>query len=860
MVGATPAAKFVLLTWINLALPVPVTQLKKDPAELEKNAAWVKLVEMAALLIWGTSPSSASIKDQKINSVSNSAHHDVWRTLRSCPVLTAPMLSVLTRPASGSEAGVLIGNIVGTAIRLADKPGKSGDGGAALQQVEQFKDTIVSYIDKVLISAKAPVSYASVADLGDFLRRFVAADFDKLFKPSITKMLLRSPEAVLPTCYWLLKCLSNDVDLAAVYIDMFADQIASNLLKSSKDKVRETAALLFESLASTPRSIEDATKAAEIATKPLTAGRYTQADHRVVFYNLLGSVRAGPGNGWASSVAILPALLKMTAKETQEAPVNAVLSAIGSHVSAVIEYLRAAEAGADGAAQCEEALKAFSDAAKKGLALPDKSALVRQAWAANAIGEPLWSAVAQLGGSTHLWFASSVHPLVQALAAVAVKAAANPLTAGTTLEAHVGVALALHSAEPIPNANANDLIDLVTKSEKSLLLWDKVYHKAASPRELTWVLRAAEMLFNNGCRDPRLAGLITWSLCRFPEPTLATTRGALQVVQAMSASDAARLWELVEPSFVAEMAKSLEMERIKYKWTGILAAVASGINAEGVSQEKKSDVLVSMALAAHHPAVLKESGRSSFWIETILRARVDPGELCHGFLAALRQAIELAMQGSSEGGQAQFDSAVNLIKDLVFIGSDSVALRLLEFARESINPDSLSLVSQHDIAVWRTPKDQLLEDPVVEKERAKQGGKNKKDDWEAQLREELARKHNKVRKLTSEEQEMVDKQWAKENAARAKVEAAYHGLTCGLATVRAVVSGSLSVASTCMLELVRIVVERAVIGGGSVSEALAGEAIRDTLLDMSKAADGLEEALRTPIAMGLLRARGFASV
>ncbi|ORX74934.1 hypothetical protein DL89DRAFT_24616 [Linderina pennispora] len=94
-------------------------------------------------------------------------------------------------------------------------------------------------------------------------------------------MLLRSPEAVLPTCYWLLKCLSNDVDLAAVYIDMFADQIASNLLKSSKDKVRETAALLFESLASTPRSIEDATKAAEIATKPLTAGRYTQADHRV---------------------------------------------------------------------------------------------------------------------------------------------------------------------------------------------------------------------------------------------------------------------------------------------------------------------------------------------------------------------------------------------------------------------------------------------------------------------------------------------------------------------------------------------------------------------------------------------------
>ncbi|KAJ1938796.1 translational activator of GCN4, partial [Linderina macrospora] len=609
------------------------------------------------------------------------------------------MLSVLTRASSGSEAGVLIGNIVGTAIRLADKPSKSGDGGAALKQVEQFKDTIVEYIDKVLISAKTPVSYASVADLGDFLRRFVAADFDRLFKASITKMLLRSPEAVLPTCYWLLKCLSTDVDLAAVYIDMFADQIASNLLKSSKDKVRETAALLFASLASTPRSVEDATKAADIATKPLVAGRYTQADHRVVFYDLLSNVRAGPGNGWASAVAIVPALLKMAAKESQEAPVNAVLGAIGSHVSVIIEHLRTAEAGADGVEQCEEALKAFSDAAKKGLALPDKSALVRQAWAANAVGEPLWSAVAQLSGSTYPWFASSLHPLVQALAAVAIKTAANPLTAGTTLEAHVGMALVLHSAEPIPSVDAKKLIGLVTESEKSLLLWDKVYHKASSPRELAWVLRAAEMLFNHGCSDPRLAGLITWSLCRFPEPTLATTRGALQVVQAMSANDTARLWALVEPSFVAEMTRSLEQEHTKYKWTGILAAVASGISAEGVSSEKKSELLVSMALAAHHPAVLNESGRSSFWIESILRARIDPGELCHEFLAALREAIQLAMQQeSADGQQAQFDSAVNLIKDLVFIGGDSVALRLLEFARDSISPASLAAVSQHDIA------------------------------------------------------------------------------------------------------------------------------------------------------------------
>ncbi|KAI8322778.1 ARM repeat-containing protein [Martensiomyces pterosporus] len=866
-IATAVASRFVLLSWVDLALTTPINELGVAPESLADDLAWKKLVLLAARLLWGIAPAHEKTGDSKALSVSSSAHREFWRTLRGCPAAIGPMLSILTSAASGGEAAVMIGNIVGTAIRLSKKKGKGGDGGQSLQEVVKAKDAIVGYIDRVLINSKQPISYSSIADLSEFLREFVGSDFEALFKPSITKMLLRSPEAVLPTCLWLLQALGKDsVDMTAIYLDVFADTLASNLLKSSNAAVRSSACSLFAFLSSVPRTEEAATKAAEIATKPLVLGRFAQAEHRVDFYRLLANVHAGAGNGWPSSVAIMPALLKMAAKETQEAPVAALFSAIGRHFSALIEHLlTVGPASGEGYQTCEEAIKLFTDAALKGLALPDKSALVRQGWAADAVGEPLWNAAATaLGAEGHPWVATYIHPLLQALAATAEKATASPLTTGgSTLDAHVGLALALRCVAPVAKVDAGKLVSLVTGTEKSLLLWDKVYHKCTTPRECTWILRSVEMLFSKGCDDPRQASLLAWALCRFPEPTFEVTRNTLGVLRAMSTVDADRLWTMLEPKLFAEMTASLNSESTHFKWTSILSTLALGAEASDVGVPAKMRLLVSMALAAHHPALVREAGKESFWIALIQRSHADPGELCHENLSSLKQVIHGAMAGAPGSDPAAFEAATNLIKDLVFIGSDSVAMRLLEFARDDIDPEHLAAISPEDINVWRTPTDQLYSDPVLVKEQSqgsRGGSKKKSDDWEAQLREEIARKNNQTRKLTKEEQELVDKQWAKENAIRERVAKAHDGLHRGLAVVRAVVDGSANVASTCMLELVRIVVERAIIGGSRASEQLAGSEVLSTLLSMSRAADGLEETLRVPIAMGLLRARGFESV
>ncbi|KAJ2015351.1 translational activator of GCN4, partial [Coemansia sp. S680] len=836
-IATVVAPRFVLLSWMNVALSVPIVQQGVEPESLVADPAWKRLVLLASRLLWGIAPAHPGQKGTKSHSLSSSAHHDVWRTLRGCPKMIAPMLTILTAETSGSDASVLIGNIVSTAVHLSSKD--------ALAVVETYKDAIISYIDRVLLGSKTPVSYSSVADLRDFLRTFVGNQFEPLFKPSIAKMLLRSPEAGLPTCLWMLETLDN-VDLSSLYLEVFADTLASNLLKSSNGSVRQSAADLLAVLADTPKTNEDAVKAVEIITKPLVLGRYTQPEHRIVAYRLLGGIKTD--NSWVSSVEILAALIKMTGKETQEAAVGALFTAIGRHVSVIIESLRDEES-TEGYEKCKEALKQFSEAAVKGLALPERSAVVRQGWAADAIGEPLWKAIH--GGLKSAWATEYIQPLVKALAATAEKATASPLTAGSsgTLDAHVGFALALRSASSNSVVDVEKLVSLVTGAEKSLVLWDKLYHKCTSLRECVWLLRAVQMLFARGCDDARLAKVLVWVLCKFPNPSLEVSRVGLSTVEYMSGISAKRLWTMMAPVVLDEMTASAEKDSVPYKWTMILRAVVP-------KNSGSMDLLESLALAANHPVVLRNHAQGSFWISLVQQAGIDPGELCHSRLAELKQTIRQTMV-NNDTSSTMFAAAKSLVKDLVFIGGDFVALQLLNFAREDIDPTKLAEVSAEDIAVWQTPAGQLHFDPVSSKEAERNNGK-KKEDWAEQLEREIALKRGQVRKLTKEEQALVDRQHIKENEIRARVDSSYKGLHRGLALIRAVVNDS--VASACMLEAMHMVVERAIIGGKSASERLAGPEIYTTMLALSRVADGLEAGLRVPIAVGILRARGLTGV
>ncbi|KAJ2827489.1 translational activator of GCN4, partial [Coemansia erecta] len=797
------------------------------------DAVWRRLVLLAARLIWGVAPAHAQGSDSKAQSMSRSAHREVWRLVRAHPGAVGPLLDVLTDKADESEVNaVLLGNVISAGVRVAK------------DSVVERKQAIAGFIDRVLIGAKATPSFSSVHDMQAFLE-LIGDELDPLFRPTIARMLVRSPEAVLPTCLWLLQAAGRDqVDLAPMYLDVFAEPLANTQLRSANEGVRRAAAELLAFLADTPKTQADAERAATVITQPLTLGRYTQTEQRTAAYALLGGVRAGPENGWASSAVILTALLKMTGKETQEAPVNALFSAIGAHFGVVI-----ARQNAD-RAECSAAIKALAEAAQKGLALPDRLAVVRQAWAADALGEPLW-AWADSGSdadSEPAWMGEHVQPLLAAMAGVAEKATAAPLAAGGgTLGAHVGLALALRLRPA--GVDVDGLAQRAASGDKSLVLWDKVFHKCSRYAECVWLLRCAQALFARGCSDPRLADLALWITCRMPNATLATVRAATDALAAMSRADAARLWSVVGGAAFAEMDRGAPASATLCTWTDALRAALAGAGAAE---------LAAAALACHHPQATHVGG-TSLWISLVQRAGVDPAELWHAHAYKLTQAVVQGLDadaGSDISSSTAWRAAEALAADLVLVGGTGAAQRLLDQARADIDPELLRDIAAEDIAVWRTPAGQLFFDPVAETGSGRRTAKGD-DAWVEEMQRAVALRNNTPRTLSAAEQQLVARRRDVEGAMRARVEQAARGLRRGLAIVRAVVAGSASVAAASMLGLVRVVVERAV-RGGSAAETLAGAAIVDALNALGTCADGLDFALRTPVAMGLLRARGFA--
>ncbi|KAJ2726333.1 translational activator of GCN4 [Coemansia sp. Benny D115] len=834
--------RLALLTWACSALATLQTP-GDDPA-------WKSLVLLTARLLWGLAPSYGASGKSKQDAMASAANHEVWRTLRGRPELIAPMLRVLVAETSEVSA-VLIGHIVGVAVRLR----KDAGGAEACAAVESERAAIVKLIDTALVCAKAPVSRNSVEALGDFVREYVGEAFEADFSASLSRMLLRSPETALTTGLGLLQALDSDkVDLAGIYQRLFANQIANNLLKSSNANVRRAAGALFEFIATKPHTAEDGSKLVTPVAAQLTGGRYTQPEHRAEVYKLLADVRAGPGNGWASAAVLVPELVKMTTKETLEQPVAALFGAIGRQVAILLAHLSSSE-DAEGKAECTAALAAFSEAAVRGLALPDRSVVLRLAWATDAVGQPLWDAISLLPSAE--WVTSSVYPLLRSLAGIAERAAANPLAASSPVDALVGVALAL-SAPSAAEVNTERLSTAITGTERSLLLWDKAFHRCTTAHGVAWLLRAAQTLYARGCNDARLAQVILWVTCHFPEPTRAVGASLLSVLRSASAPDALRLWNLLEAPLNKALWASDNRLPASLRWADVLGAVASGDCAD------KQTLAIRMALAAHAPAV-----GPGAWIALTQRLGVDPGSLCEERLAELQQIVQQAMEtGEGEGvviGSGAWVSAENLVRDLVFIGHERAARALIADAAASIDAAVLATISADDIAIWRTPATELFHDPLASKAAAKPNrntrGAKSDDAWAEQVRQEIARKRNEAPKLSREDQQLVDARRAEEAKIRAHVESVRVSLCRGLALIQAIISGNAAASGACMLELVRAVIEQAVVGPASSAAAeLAGSELLATVSAMSRCAEGLLASLQMPIAMGLLRARGLERI
>jgi HEAT repeat protein len=125
----------------------------------------------------------------------------------------------------------------------------------------------------------------------------------------------------------------------------------------------------------------------------------------------------------------------------------------------------------------------------------------------------------------------------------------------------------------------------------------------------------------------------------------------------------------------------------------------------------------------------------------------------------------------------------------------------------------------------------------------------KDDDWEDELRAELAKKKGLERKLTKEEQVAVNAQLKKEAEIRGHVQVVYEKLSLGLNLIRSLVKGNMEAVEEYLVSLVRTLLNIAQQNAGF----LVGETLVDVYLELGQCVASDIQSIRESIALATLR-------
>lgn len=165
-------------------------------------------------------------------------------------------------------------------------------------------------------------------------------------------------------------------------------------------------------------------------------------------------------------------------------------------------------------------------------------------------------------------------------------------------------------------------------------------------------------------------------------------------------------------------------------------------------------------------------------------------------------------------------------------------------------------ISELECNIWKSPAnvafvDVLKKDKKVENRGNRKG--NSDDQWEDDLRAELAKKKGLAHKLTKEEQLAVNIQLKKEAGIRANVQITYEKLTLGLNIISALIVGNGQDVEEYLVDLIQILLDAARNSTG----LLVGDLLVDTYLQLGDCVVDDLQVIRDAIAMATLRANNI---
>ncbi|ODQ53263.1 ARM repeat-containing protein [Saitoella complicata NRRL Y-17804] len=720
---------------------------------------------------------------------------------------------------------------------------------APKEKVEELNGQYYTYFTKVLLASKTHVPRHIAEGLGDFFKGFTTSeDFVGQLATPLKNSLLRAPDMVLNSLAGpVFTSLRESIDPSEALNTALLTPIL-NGLKSSNTSTREGALKTLQAVLPLCKNEEGAAKVAASIAENLKPGKLASAEHRTTYARSLSFLP--PSISLAKTVP--SSLLAGIAKEANEQALVAEVKAAMGCVSWGLKNGVAVE-------------NDVAAAVVKGFA--DKKGAVKSVWLSTTAAA-LWDAGVSPSAEV-LEFARAVaKPLLdagRAASADALKAVQD----GGVVAAYAGTAVGLGRFaqwKELEVDTAGIAAAALTLSPKpSYLLYDRVFTKLASPEDHTWFARALQTVAEHASEKQFKAAGAAWSQSMIYAITAPSVSHEVKAI----AQESLKACYLARPALVsAEIASGVwswlvQLDEARKEGPAASAGVQSLNNLHSVlisicpntdaavDQEILQQQMVDLAVVAHHP--LLKVGKRNLWIELCLRVGVDPGVLVATRAEELVLTVEVVLSQNSPDNAARA-AALRTVETLGFVTPDASLPLLIEAFKRDLQPESYRWIGVDEAGIWSTKEGSLFVD-VLDKSKKEINKGNTKDyetaKWEAELRAQIAQKKTE-KKLTKEEQILVNQQLAKEKEIRAKVQDVYVTVRRGLGIIKTLASSKIVGAAAWM---------------GSAIESLLGPALQQvglivgdeavlTYLECSEQATGRLGTTAKFVGVATLRAMG----
>ncbi|KAH8425604.1 putative translational activator [Aspergillus melleus] len=846
--GLASSSAFVLLEWCSILLQNFKTD-SETPLAVVLDLIAVDAKALETCLSAGPKP---AVKQSALRVTRRALRAVFSSPTRGDDAIRESVRRLTSDSTAGQKNAPFLGVISGVCARL---PGKKA-------VLDEEKKAIVAFYIKELVGSKtAPPSHIANA-LFDFFVAFVSYD-DVVSEiiPPLEKAILRAPEVVfsglVPS---LCSALPEDIDLSEVLQSRLLKHLLASM-KSNNPAIRQGAVQSFESLLSRSKAEGLLLKIASEVIGPLKTQKITNPEHRAAYAQSLSAVLPSVN----ISKDVVQGLVPVFTRESNEIALEQEIKAFSTHLAVLVK----------------SNVKVSDDvvnAIVKGSA--EKRIPFRKLWQLN-VGEVFWNA--DPANLVNPEVVPLVTKFLNKMKELFTEVSSNPLPSaqsGALSSAYVFLALAgrLVAVQGFDQAAWDAVVtqSLALGPKPSFLLNPRAYSKLASQAETQWAVRTLAAVASSskfeGAED---AAKVAWGQAfiftitspglhtNFRESSARTLSEVhLKNIGLISRVMIDALWAWILSSRTAEkesapVSAGPESTRFLHLVAKALCPSASSVpELEKITPELKGQLVKLLILC--RPELIPNVS----WIALCLRTGTDPGNLVREFPEDCMEQLNQVQADPVQSKIPEIDAAVwAAAGDLAFVAPDTMVPQLVAQIQDDLDPSRLSKLTPTDAAIARTPEGTMFVDVLSTKSKQPAFDKNTKDydilKWEEDLRSQLAaKKGEKPKKLTADEQSKVKAQLAKESKIREEVLQEVKRIERGAGIIQGLADGPAVDADGWINAAVRSLLAVSEAGAG----LFTGDTISKTYVKCSEKLSTRLGPLRTFVGVATLRALGKSNL